>query len=43
LAGASSESGVVDNGNFCDLSDYFFGNFTDMAGNIKLRVLVYSD
>ena len=28
MAGASNESGVVDNG---DLSGYFFGNFRDKA------------
>jgi len=34
LAGASNESGVVDDGNFGDLSGYFFGNFRDKANNI---------
>ena len=34
LARASNESGVVDNGNFADLSGYFFGNFRDKASNI---------
>jgi len=31
LAGASYESKVVDDGNFGDLSGYFFGNFKDTA------------
>jgi len=34
LAGASNESGVVDNG---DLSGYFFRNFRDKASNIIWR------
>jgi len=35
LAGASNESGVVDDGNFFgDLSGYFFGIFRDRASNI---------
>jgi len=34
LAGASNESGVVNECNFGDLSGYFFGNFRDKANNI---------
>jgi len=34
LAGASKESGVVDDRNFGDLSGYFFGNFRYKTGNI---------
>jgi len=34
LAGASNENGVVDEGNFFDLSGYFFGNFRYLASNI---------
>jgi len=34
LGGASNESGVVDDGNFGDLSGYFFGDFRDKASNI---------
>jgi len=34
LAGASNESGVVDDGNFGDLSGYLFENFRDKASNI---------
>ena len=34
MAGASSESGVVDAAIFGDLSGYFFENFRDKASNI---------
>ena len=34
MAGASNESGVVDDGTFGDLSGYFFGKFRDKASNI---------
>jgi len=37
LAGASNESGVVDDCNFGDLSGYLFGNFKDKASNIIWR------
>jgi len=38
LAGASNESGVVDDCSFFgDLSRYFFGNFRDKASNIIWR------
>ena len=33
-AGASNNSGVVDDGNHGDLGSYFFGNFRDKASNI---------
>jgi len=34
LVGTSNKNGVVDDGNFGDLSGYFFGNFRDKASNI---------
>jgi len=34
LAGASNESGVVDDGIFGDLIGYFFANFRDKASSI---------
>ena len=34
MAGASNESGVVDDGIFGDLNGYFFGNFRDKASYI---------
>ena len=37
VGGASNESGVVDDGNFGDLSGYFFENFRDKASNIIRR------
>jgi len=37
LAGASNESGVDDDGNFGDLSGYFFGIFRDKASSIIWR------
>ena len=37
LAGASKESGVADDGNFGDLSGYFFGKFRDKPSNITWR------
>ena len=36
MAGASNESGVDDDGNFGDLSGYFFGVFTDKASSIMV-------
>ena len=42
MAGASNDSGVVDDSIFGDLSGYFFGNFRDKASNIILYFLKHS-
>ena len=39
MTGTSNESGVVDDGNFGDLSGYFFGNFRDTASNLYDNLL----
>jgi len=37
LAGASNDSGVVDDGIFGELGGYFFGNVRDKTSNITWR------